>query len=254
MTSFVNDRRNTEIRGTADAPVDSLLSFSIPFEKGWSITVDGKEAEVCELGNALLSVHIPAGRHEVVLHYEAEGHKLGQLVSLASLLLLLFLMLMSYVIRALRQKKAENDAQETPQAAGTAKDRITRLHEMDEAERRRDEIVIPDFLNTEYAEAAASADSRKTADKEAEEALLRLDYEAEKAVPAVPAPEPEVLPAPEPEEDALPEGPAAPAPDASALPAADEGGAPSPAAAPAPAETDTDRMFRRIDFFDRRDS
>lgn len=262
VTSFVNDRRNTEIRGTADAPVDSLLSFSIPFEKGWSITVDGKEAEVCELGNALLSVHIPAGRHEVVLHYEAEGHKLGQLVSLASLLLLLFLMLMSYVIRALRQKKAETDAQETPQAAGTAKDRITRLHEMDEAERRRDEIVIPDFLNAEYAEAAASADPRKTADKEAEEALLRLDYEAEKAVPAVPAPEPEilpasepeVLPAPEPEEDALPEGPAAPAPDASALPAADEGGAPSPAAAPAPAETDTDRMFRRIDFFDRRDS
>ena len=238
VTNFVNDRSATEIKGTAHAAVDSLLAFSIPYEKGWSITVDGIEAEVSLLGDALVAVHVTAGQHEVVLHYEAEGHKLGQLVSLAALLLLLFLMVMSYIIRSVRQKKAGEAASDNAPAAPTARDRIALLHEMDQAERLDDEIEMPEILTADDGADEEAEAARRAAEKEAEEALLKLDNDVSPAeAPAAEAPEVPAEPADAADQA---EGPdeAKQAPDA-----------PAPETAPAPGEADGDRLFRRLDFF-----
>ena len=179
VTSFVNDRHKTEISGTVHADRASLLTFSIPVENGWTITVDGEKTETVALGNALLSVHIGEGDHEVVLHYEAEGHKLGIFVSLAALFLLLFLMLMDYILRTLKLRKAEEaEAAAEPSPAAAAKDRIARLHELDRAERLEDEAELP-AIAAEDAEPDAAppafSPAADAAEKEADESLLQLD-------------------------------------------------------------------------------
>ena len=138
----------------------------------------------------------------------------------------------------MRKKKAESDVPENVPAAGAAKDRIARLRELDEAERREDEAELPEILpvpgETSAEEEPEAA--RRAAERAADEALLRLDDEKAETDKTAPAPVPEAVP-----EDAV-------------LPAADQAEYPAPAAADeasAPAETDKDRMFRRIDFFDR---
>ena len=226
VTSFVNDRSKTEIKGTADAPVDSLLAFSIPIENGWSVTVDGKETEVSTLGDALLAVHIPAGTHEIVLHYEAEGHKLGILVSVAALLLLLFLMLVDFIIRSSKRRKEEAALPENGEGS-TVKERLAVLHELDEAERQDDEAELPEVLEVDGED--SFEDPRVAAEKAADEELLKLDDLIEEAGPEAPE-------APE-----VPEAPAAPA------------AVPETPAAPAPGEADSDRLFRRLDFFGKKE-
>ena len=223
VTSFVNDRSKTEIKGIADAPVDSLLAFSIPIENGWSVTVDGKETEVSTLGDALLAVHIPAGTHEIVLHYEAEGHKLGILVSVAALLLLLFLMLVDFIIRSSKRRKEEAALPENGESS-TVKERLAVLHELDEAERQDDEAELPEVLEVDDED--SFEDPRVAAEKAADEELLKLD---------------DLTPEAEPEAAAVPEAPAAPA------------AVPETPAAPAPGETDNDRLFRRLDFFGKKE-
>lgn len=167
ITSFVNNRSNTEIRGTVNALDDSLLTFSIPVENGWTVTVDGVQQDIVALGDALLSVHINAGEHDIVLHYEAEGHKLGILVSLAALLLLLFLILADFVFRNLKQKKAE-EAETAGQSSHAARDRIARLHELDAAERLDDKASLSDEAVPD--EPDASPDTETEAVSAAEDA------------------------------------------------------------------------------------
>ena len=250
VTSFVNDRSKTEIRGTVDAGDDSLLVFSIPTEKGWTVTVDGKNAEAVEFANAFVSVHVPAGHHEVALNYEAEGHKLGQLVSLAALLLLLFLMVMDFIIRSSKRRKAEEALPDSAEG-NAAKNRILALHEMDRAERLEDEAELPEVLTIEDADENAA----RKAEKEAEEALLKLDDESEEpsglpAPASAPALQPEVLSeAPVPAVEVLSESPAAevPAEENASLP---EAAAADDASGSAPAESDRDRLFRRLSYFE----
>ena len=41
--------------------------FSIPYDDGWKITVDGKEAEQYRIGEALMGIDLEAGTHQIVL-------------------------------------------------------------------------------------------------------------------------------------------------------------------------------------------
>lgn len=171
VTSFVNDKHETEIRGTVNADTASLLSFSIPVENGWTVTVDGREQEISALGDALLSVHVDEGTHEVVLRYEAEGHKLGILVSLAALLLLLFIILADFVLRQLRQKKAEA-REDAARLGNAARERIAKLHELDAAERiddRKEEDSGANVLDVGTEEAAPQEEAPDDAAKKAAE-------------------------------------------------------------------------------------
>lgn len=72
----------TDIEGTITMTEPGYLTFSIVEEEGWSVYVDGEEAEIATLANALLAVYLDEGEHTVTLHYETPGLKLGAGVSL----------------------------------------------------------------------------------------------------------------------------------------------------------------------------
>lgn len=64
---------DTHIEGTVTADRDGLFFTSIPYEKGWSAYVDGKEVEVTPVANAMVAFPITAGEHTVTLKFIPHG-------------------------------------------------------------------------------------------------------------------------------------------------------------------------------------
>ena len=116
---LVTEQTGNSITGTVTAKANQSLFFSIPYDKGWQVYVDGspvetfpiatdEEVEIDEEGNevvtggddgALLGAHIPAGTHTVTAIYTAPGQTAGVLVSLAAALLLLIPVLKRWLRR-----------------------------------------------------------------------------------------------------------------------------------------------------------
>ncbi len=72
--------------GTADVSEGGVMFTSIPYDKGWKVTVDGHETETFKLGDALLGFNIASGEHSVKFEYTPSGMTAGVIVSILSLL------------------------------------------------------------------------------------------------------------------------------------------------------------------------
>ena len=83
---------DTVLEGTVETDVTGVLFTSIPYEDGWTVTIDGKEVETEKIFDAFLSVQVPTGSHEIRLEYFPAGLMPGMLISggAAAILLLLY--------------------------------------------------------------------------------------------------------------------------------------------------------------------
>lgn len=76
------------IKGNVNVTDDkSDLFTTIPYEKGWSVYVDGKEKKIETVKNGFLMVSLEKGKHEVEFLYKVPGLKTGSIVSFGSLLI-----------------------------------------------------------------------------------------------------------------------------------------------------------------------
>ncbi len=96
----ITSHSDTEITGTISVSEDSYLCSSIPFDKSWSIYIDGQKAETFELGEALLTTTVKHGEHTVTYKYNPQGLNAGAAVSAITLA-----GLCSYVIIHKRKQK-----------------------------------------------------------------------------------------------------------------------------------------------------
>ena len=87
---------NTYVEGTIDCNRDGLLYTSIPQDGNWSVQVDGKDAEVILVGDAMVSVALTQGQHTVSFTYHNAAFSLGWKISLGSLILFLGLAFIAY--------------------------------------------------------------------------------------------------------------------------------------------------------------
>ena len=85
----VTQFEETHIKGTVTAEEDMLLLTSILYEKGWHVTIDGEAVPTHAFKDALVSVQVPAGTHEIELRYTPYGLNIGIVISLVSLGLLI---------------------------------------------------------------------------------------------------------------------------------------------------------------------
>ena len=98
---------DTKIEGSVNAAQDGLLYLSIPYEKGWSVYVDGEKAETEKVLDAMLGVKVSKGRHEIKLKYTPEGFPLGVAASSVSLVLFAVFALMDKMKKKHRRAAAE---------------------------------------------------------------------------------------------------------------------------------------------------
>ena len=85
----VSEFTNNKITGTVNASKDASLICSIPYDKGWSVYIDGKKAETNDIYGALISVNVPAGEHTVTLKYMPVNFILGCIITSLCIIILI---------------------------------------------------------------------------------------------------------------------------------------------------------------------
>lgn len=76
-----------------------ILTSSIPYSRGWSVTVDGKQATVLKTNNAFLGVKLAAGTHKVRFIYTTPGANLGIRLSIIGVTLVFISVLGTLIIK-----------------------------------------------------------------------------------------------------------------------------------------------------------
>lgn len=101
--------KDTRVEGEIDAGQPGVLFMSIPYDKGWTLKVDGIEREPGKIFDTFLSVEITEGRHKVELSYEPEGLRTGALITGVSILCLVGIFLLGR-----RRKMKDPEEEELP--------------------------------------------------------------------------------------------------------------------------------------------
>ncbi len=100
----VTKHTDTVIEGTVNVKEDSYLYSSIPYDKGWSVYIDGEKTDTFTVGNSLLTVAIKHGDHTVRYKYTPQGLKIGAIISAVSIAGICI-----YTVYKTKQKKREFD-------------------------------------------------------------------------------------------------------------------------------------------------
>ncbi len=82
----INYFSNTDIKGIVNSSDSkNVLYTSIPYDEGWTVTIDGKEVPKIKLLDSLIGVNVPNGVHEVEFKFVPEGLYLGSMISIVAL-------------------------------------------------------------------------------------------------------------------------------------------------------------------------
>ncbi|MBR6533396.1 MAG: YfhO family protein [Clostridia bacterium] len=94
---FETDKRG--FSATVKREKENLVFFSIPFDEGWTATVNGEACEIEKVNVGFMAVKVPAGTSEIRFEYTTPGLKIGLLTTAFSCLIFLVYMLAFLVYR-----------------------------------------------------------------------------------------------------------------------------------------------------------
>ncbi|HIY91460.1 MAG TPA: YfhO family protein [Candidatus Companilactobacillus pullicola] len=86
---ITSDLNHDTVRGSINVDEDSPLLLSIPYDDGWSASVDGKKVKIHKVVSNLMAIDLKKGQHTVILNYQVPGLKLGWFVSIIVVILFL---------------------------------------------------------------------------------------------------------------------------------------------------------------------
>ena len=132
----VSEFTDREISGTINVPEDGILYTSIPYDKGWEITVDGEKLyteEYVIIGDALLGINLEKGKHTVEFRYTPQGLKIGIMLSVAGLILLALYIIIIRKLKAVRMYTLKFNP---------SQDKVLAQSILDEIDRRKAEILL----------------------------------------------------------------------------------------------------------------
>ena len=88
--TFQTDWKRTKgnwIEGTVKGVADGYFVTSVPYDKGFTVKVDGHTVKTEKVNKAFLGFRIGVGTHHVKITYHAPGKRAGMLVSFAGIIL-----------------------------------------------------------------------------------------------------------------------------------------------------------------------
>ena len=102
-SSFKRDNRGFSAKITL--PKDNLVFFSVPYEDGWTATVNGKSAEIIRANVGFMAVLCPAGENVAIrFDYMTPGLITGSLITLGAFGAFAVYLLVSLLINRRRKK------------------------------------------------------------------------------------------------------------------------------------------------------
>ena len=126
-----------------NADKDSLLFFSVPYEDGWTATVNGQPAEIEKVNFGFMAVKVNAGENEVKFKYETAGLRTGIMMTVGGFILLLaYLAVLKFVFHSKPEKasaaaeKASSEAEDTVEedVSGETEESAEEINEQSEEE------------------------------------------------------------------------------------------------------------------------
>ncbi len=105
---------NSGFTSTVNLKRENLVFYAVPYEDGWSATVDGKPVRVEKANVGFMAVLVPEGEHTVRFDYSTPGLAAGLCVSIFAAV-----MLIAYIIvcKKLKEKNPDSFAVEAPELA-----------------------------------------------------------------------------------------------------------------------------------------
>ena len=82
--------KNGQLFGILDSHFNGIALATIPYDRGWSIQLDGKTIDYFKVDNGLIGFIVPKGSHDVSMTYKLPGLRLGAAISFITLWLFLF--------------------------------------------------------------------------------------------------------------------------------------------------------------------
>lgn len=89
------------VSGMYTTETDSMIFLSIPYEKSWTLYVDGKKTELKELAGTFAGFELDAGTHEIRMEYHTPGFRAGIVLSIIGIVFFVI-----YNIVSRRKKKS----------------------------------------------------------------------------------------------------------------------------------------------------
>ena len=68
---------------------ERFVVFTVPFESGWSATINGEEAKIEKVNGGVMGIRVPKGECEIKFDYVTPGLKAGAVITVATALLLI---------------------------------------------------------------------------------------------------------------------------------------------------------------------
>jgi uncharacterized membrane protein YfhO len=102
----IDDFSQEHLSGQFTADRDGLLFFSIPYNRGWRASIDGREAETLPVNHGFIGVPVSAGKGRIELVFMPVGQKLGAYLSIGTLGLLILYRLQARKKAAVTVKRA----------------------------------------------------------------------------------------------------------------------------------------------------
>lgn len=87
-TLEVTEFDDTYIKGTITVTEPGLIYTSIPYEKGWHVKIDGDRVDTIAYKDAVITIPVTAGTHDIEFEYTPAGLIIGSVISFISLIIL----------------------------------------------------------------------------------------------------------------------------------------------------------------------
>lgn len=101
----IDNISNDKVSGTIDSKVNGIITFQIPYTKGWTLKIDGKETKTFPVNKAFLGANLNKGKHSIELTYKTPFLRIGIVCSFVGIVLLI-------VISVLNKKKFNKKIEE----------------------------------------------------------------------------------------------------------------------------------------------
>lgn len=94
----LEDFNDNYITGKIDVENDNqLLYISVPYDKGWKITVDGQEIQPVKVAETMMAIPIDSGEHKIEMKYTSNLLKEGIIISCISILFVIIIDFILYI-------------------------------------------------------------------------------------------------------------------------------------------------------------
>ncbi|WP_238858722.1 YfhO family protein [Clostridium sp. YIM B02569] len=79
----------SNIVGKISTDKKKILTWTIPYDKGWKVKVDGAETNTLNVNEGMLGIQLESGQHDIELSYTPQGVVIGGFISIVTIMFIL---------------------------------------------------------------------------------------------------------------------------------------------------------------------